>query len=125
MNIKDLEKTLNQIAKNTNLEISEIIEKISDYAELRYSNGVEENDRKITDTVKTKILKGLYKMPNHSYVSSRPNYQEKFKLDNLENKKVEQAVNELYSEGLIDGNSNYAELTENAILEVKKLTGNL
>jgi hypothetical protein len=61
-------------------------------------------------------------MPNHSYVTSRPNYQEKFQLDNLENEKVTHAVNELYSEGLIDGNENYAELTKNGILEVKILT---
>lgn len=125
MNIQDLEKILNQIAESKNIEISDIIEKMSDYAELRYSNCIEENDRKIIDTVKTKILKGLYKMPNHSYVTSKPNYKEKFKLDNLENEKVTHAVNELYSEGLIDGNENYAELTKNGILEVKILTGNL
>lgn len=125
MNIQDLEKILNQIAESKNIEISDIIEKMSNYAELCYSDGIEEYDRKIVDTVKTKILKELYKMSNHSYVSSRPNYKEKFKLDNLENEKVEQAVNELYSEGLIDGNENYVELTKNGIFEVKRLTGNI
>jgi hypothetical protein len=59
MNIQDLEKILNQITESKIIEISDIIEKMSDYAELRYSNCIEKNDRKIIDTVKTKILKRI------------------------------------------------------------------
>lgn len=125
MTIQELEKLLEELAPKNNLDKSEMISNIADYAKLKFENNFSDIERNLIDSLKIKLLKGFYKMSDHSYVSSRPNYKEKFDLDNLELKVLEQAGFELEKEGLVEGNENYTKLTDEGVLQAKILRGEL
>lgn len=125
MTIQDLEKLVEQLSKTSGKNQTEIIHDISGFAQLKYGNNISENERKIIETVKEKLLIGLYKMPNNSYVTSRPDYGIKFGLDRLELNLLEQAAEELVKAELIEGGAHYTQLTDKGVLEVKKIRGEL
>lgn len=125
MTIQDLEKLVEQLTQTSGKNQTEIIEDLADFAQVKYGNNISDNERKIVDTVKEKLLLGLYKMPNNSYVTARPDYGTKFGLDRLELNLLEQAGQELEKSGLVEGGAHYTQLTDNGVLEAKKLRGDL
>ena len=125
MKIEELKELIEQLSETSGKNQVEITQELADFAKLKYGNNISESERKIIETVKEKLLNGLYSMRDNSYVSSRPNYGEKFGLDKLELNVLEKAGEELEKAGLLEGNDNYVKLTDNGILEAKKLRGDL
>ena len=125
MKIEELKEPIEQLSETSGKNQVEITQELADFAKLKYGNNISESERKIIETVKEKLLNGLYSMRDNSYVSSRPNYGEKFGLDKLELNVLEKAGEELEKAGLLEGNDNYVKLTDNGILEAKKLRGDL
>ena len=125
MTIEELTTLVEQLSETSGIEQAEILKDLADFAQLKYGNNFSDNERKIIETVKEKLLLGLYKMPDNSYVTRRPNYGEKFGLDKLELKVLNQAGEELEKAGLLEGNENYTKLSDEGVLEAKKLRGDL
>lgn len=125
MTIEELKELIEQLSETSGKNQAEITQDIADFAKLKYSNNISESERKIIETVKEKLLNGLYSMRDNSYVSSRPDYGEKFGLDRLELNVLNKAGEELEKAGLLEGNENYIKLTDNGVLEAKKLRGDL
>jgi len=125
MTIQQLDQLVNQLAQSGNIKKTEIIDSLSYYAQLKYGNIIFDNERKIIDKVKKTIIKKIYRMRDHSYVSSRPDYQSDFGFDKLEMDVLKQAAEELENEGLIVGNENYIKLKDKGIFEAKRLNGDL
>jgi len=121
MTIQQLEQIIAQLSGNDSSKRSAITQDLADYAQLKYGSDRSEDERKIIDTVKEKLLIGYYNMPNHSYVTKRPDYKGKFGLDKLEMDALEQAADELETEKLIEGNDNYVQLTDKGVLAARKL----
>jgi len=125
MKIEELKNLVEQLSETSGNNQDEILQDLADYAQLKYGNNISDNERKIIETVKEKLIKGLYKMRDNSYVTRRPDYGEKFGLDKLELNVLEQAGEELEKEDLLEGNENYVKLTDKGVLEAKKLRGDL
>lgn len=125
MKIEELKNLVEQLSETSGVNQDEILQDLADFAQLKYGKNISENERKIIETVKEKLIKGLYKMRDNSYVTSRPDYGEKFGLDRLELNVLKQAGDELEKEDLLDGNENYVKLTDKGVLEAKKLRGDL
>ncbi len=125
MTLEELEQILEQLSESTGIDQEDLIQTLADYAQLKYGNNLTAAERGIINNLKEKLLIGYYDMPNHSYVARRPNYKEKFELDDLEMSLLESAFNELGQEGLIHGNENYTQLTDNGILRAREIRGTI
>lgn len=125
MTIEELTTLVEQLSSTSGIDQAEILKDLADFAQLKYGNNIADNERKIIGTVKEKLLQGLYKMPDNSYVTSRPDYGEIFGLDRLELDVLNQAGDELEKAGLLEGGKNYIKLTDEGVLEAKKLRGDL
>jgi len=125
MTIQELEQLVGQLSETSSKNQTEIIQDLADFAQIKYGNNISDNERKIIDAVKGKLLNGLYEMANNSYVASRPDYGSKFGLDRLELNVLEKAGNELEKANLLEGGEHYIKLTDKGILEAKKLRGDL
>jgi len=121
MIIEELKKLIEDLSARSNIDKSEIIDEIAEYAKLKFGDLKSENERKTIDEVKRKLIKGLYRRANHSFVSSKPDYKKEFKLDELETKYLKKAGQELEKEELIEGNDNYIKLTDNGIIKAKNI----
>lgn len=101
MTIQELEQLVGQLSETSSKNQTEIIQDLADFAQIKYGNNISDNERKIIDAVKGKLLNGLYEMANNSYVASRPDYGSKFGLDRLELNVLEKAGNELEKANLL------------------------
>jgi hypothetical protein len=125
MTIQELERLVEQLSQTSGKKQAEIFQDLADFAQIKYGNNISDNERMIIDTVKEKLLNGLYKMADNSYVKSRPDYGSEFGLDRLELNVLEKAGNELERADLLEGGTNYIKLTDKGVLEAKKLRGDL
>ncbi len=125
MTIDELTSLINELSEVSNISQADIIDSIAKSAKLKFGKITSNDERKIIDNIKSRLVLGLYDMPNHSYVTSKPDYKEKFGFDDFDMKYLSKAGEELDDEKLIDGNSNYTQLTENGILYAKKMNGDI
>lgn len=84
-----------------------------------------DKEEKIIKMIQNKLIIGLYKMPDHSYVTSRPDYKRKFNFDALEMDYLAKAANELGDLDILEGNENYTKLTKSGIFRAKELLGEI
>lgn len=125
MEINELKALIEELAKVSQKTESKIIADLAEIAKTKYGTYIEGHEREIIELVQNKLIRGFYRMPNYSYVTSRPNYKTKFDFDDLEMKYLSQAANELGDLGFLEGNETYTQLTEKGILKAKQLRGEL
>ncbi|SHN21088.1 hypothetical protein [Flavobacterium xinjiangense] len=101
MTIQDLQKKIDEIATYENIDQQEIINGIMANLEIKYKKAnYSEEDKKLIEELKTKILTKLYSLPEHKkLINHMTKFDELFGLDKLEFKLLNNAFNELEAEG--------------------------
>ena len=125
MKIEELEKLITELAVTSEKSKEEMIQELADFAKSKFNSILKEDEEKVIKLIQEKLIIGLYKMANHSYVSNRPDYKEKFGFDDLEMKHLEQSANELGDLDILEGSETYTKLTDKGILKAKKLLGEI
>ena len=125
MQFQELKDLIQQVAQSSGSSEAEITKNLADYAQMKYGANLTNAQRQVIDNAKKKLILAMYNMPNHSYVTKRPDYAGVLGLDKLEMSLLENIGTELETEGLMEGNENYTALTPSGILEAKRLNGEL
>src|SRR5690554_4255563 len=121
MEFKKLQKRITELSELSGKSEEEINQALADFAETKFSSISTEEEESIIKQIQENLIRGLYRMTNHSYVTSRPNYKDKFDFDDLEMGYLKKAANELEDLEILEGNDNYTKLTKKGILKAKKL----
>jgi len=125
MEFKKLQKRITELSELSGKSEEEINQALADFAETKFSSISTEEEESIIKQIQENLIRGLYRMTNHSYVTSRPNYKDKFDFDDLEMGYLKKAANELEDLEILEGNDNYTKLTKKGILKAKKLLGHI
>jgi len=125
MTLDEFNQLINELSANCNISESDILDSVADSARLKFGKVTSADERNLIDQIKERLILGYYQMPNHSYVTSRPDYKAKFGFDDFDMKFISNAAEELENEKLIAGNDNYIALTEKGIIQAKRLKGQL
>jgi hypothetical protein len=123
MTIEELNLLVKELASTSNVTESSILDSIANSAKLKFGKIASEEERELIDKIKKSLILGYYQMPNHSYVTKRPDFKGKFGFDDFDMKYLPSAGEELENEELIVGNENYTALTEKGIIYAKRLKG--
>ena len=125
MEFKELETLITELSTSSEKSVTEITQALADFAKVKYGSITTEQEQAIIKSVQEKLITGLYRMTNHSYVTSRPDYKNKFGFDELEMDYLEKAANELGELEILEGNQNYTKLSKSGILKAKELFGEI
>jgi hypothetical protein len=125
MKFEDLEKLIAELSVSSKKSVEEITQELADFSAVKYGSITTEQEKSIIKLVQDKLIKGLYRMSNHSYVTSRPDYKSQFGFDDLEMEYLKKAANELGDLEMLEGNENYTKLTKSGILKAKELLGEI
>lgn len=125
MDILTLEKLIDEIASQNNLDKGKLILEIHDWLKLKYGIIFLEKERILIDSLKNKIITRLYNFENHMINIKETDRPASYKADQLEKNYINQAEHELEVEGLIQKSGNTISLSEAGMLKYKEFYGEL
>jgi len=123
MDIQSLEALIDKIADKRNVQKTELINELADILKLKYDITLMDKERAIVDEVKNKIVTRLYNTEHHSINRSDHDEVKHYKLDALETRFLDTALEEMLLEGLITHEKNTTALTDAGILKYKEFYG--
>lgn len=125
MNIDELKQIIEKIATDKKLDPEELIAELAEIAKLKYGATLVEKERMIIDEVKNKILTRLYNTDEHKIDKHESDEIKHYRLDGLEAKYLNSALEELVGEGLAQSENRETSLTEAGILKYKQFYGEI
>ncbi len=125
MNINELDQIIEKIAVEHKLDKEELTRELAEILKLKYGMTLMEKERLIIDEVKNKILTRLYNTYENRIDKQESDEIRHYRLDNLEAKYLDTALDELVSEGLVESNSKETVLTDAGILKYKQFYGEI
>ena len=125
MDINELDKIIEKVAVENKLDKEELIHELAEILKLKYGLIRMEKERQIIDEVRNKILTRLYNTYENRIDKRESDEIRHYRLDSLEAKYLDMALEELVSEGLVHSDSKETVLTEAGILKYKQFYGEL
>ena len=121
MNIEKIKERVDEIAKSENIHEQEVYNRILAYLETTNNYTIPaEDELEIISDIKTKILKTLYSKAGHKQgINRQTKYNELFDLDGIEIKYLEQAFQDLETNGQVASLMYEISLTEKGIMTIR------
>jgi hypothetical protein len=121
MNIEKIKERVDEIAKSENIHDQEVYNRILAYLETTYNYTIPaEDELEIISDIKTKILKTLYSKAGHKQgINRQTKYNELFDLDGIEIKYLDQAFQDLETNGQVASLMYEISLTEKGIMTIR------
>jgi hypothetical protein len=125
MDIDELKQIIEKIAADKRLDPEELMDELAEIAKLKYGATLVEKERMIIDEVKNKILTRLYNTHEHRIDKLESDEIKHYRLDGLEAKYLDSALEELVGEGLARSDRGETSLTDAGILKYKQFYGEI
>ncbi len=125
MNIKELEQTIEKIAVEKRMNIEDLMDEMAEIIKLKYGVTRVEKERSIIDEVKNKILTRLYNTYEHTINKLESDEIRHYRLDGLEARYLDMALEELVSEGLAQSDKRETKLLDAGVLKYKQFYGEI
>ncbi len=125
MNIKELEQTIEKIAAEKKMNIEDLIDEMAESIKLKHGVTRVEKERAIIDEVKNKILTRLYNTYEHTINKLESDEIRHYRLDGLEARYLDMALEELVSEGLAQSDKKETKLLDAGVLKYKQFYGEI
>lgn len=123
--MKKLETLIDQLSVTSQKSKDEIVQELTTFANFKFGTPISDKEGAIIKNIQEKLITGLYRMTDHSYVTRRPDLKGKFNIDALEMDYLERAANELGELGILEGTESYTRLTKPGILRAKEILGEI
>lgn len=125
MDIQGLEGLIDKISRDSSLSKDALIDEMADILMLKYDLTLMAKERKIIEEVRNKLLTRLYNTDGHTLAKGRTDEKSYYRLDELEFRYLNNALEELSREGLIEDDSKRTVLTDSGILKYKEFYGEI
>jgi hypothetical protein len=125
MDIQELDQLIEKIASEKDLSRESLITELSEIIKLKYDITLMAKERLIIDEVRNKLLTRLYNTDAHTIDRRSADEKGYFRLDELEYRYLNTALEELSREGLIVNDPKKTSLTDAGILKYKEFYGEI
>ena len=125
MQFEVLMEQIARISVDTGIPPGSLVAELSDILKLKYGGLLLEKERELVIEVRSKILTRLYNTDGHTIDLGKADANRHFRLDELENRYLDNAVGELLAEGLLAQEGRRVRLTDAGVLKYKEIYGEL
>jgi hypothetical protein len=125
MQLEALDALIEKVSNKRNIEKEELIDELADILKLKYDISLMDKERAIIDEVRNKIITRLYNTEDHRIDRSKSDEVRHYKLDALESRFLNTAVDELVHEGILEDDKKSSKLTDAGIMKYKEFYGEI